>query len=364
MRNAMRAVQVPVSLLLAAALLAACSKAEPPVPPPRPVLVEFPQPLTGVASEVFPGTVRAREEADLAFRVPGKILRRMANAGQQVKAGDVLAMLDPEDAALNLKASESAVAAAEADMKLAVSEMTRNKDLLDKGFISKSVYDVRENTYRLARARFEQAQSNLAVVRNQTRYTTMTADKNGLITSVLGEAGQVVAAGQPVFRFATSGEREVAIFVPEGRVEALRKADKLSVTLWAEPGKYYPARLREVNMQADRSTRTHEARVALLEGGDAVQLGMTATVLLGARMDEAAFSVPLSALGGSKEQPAVWVVGADGKTHAVQVQVLRYLETGAIVSGALAPDMRMVSAGTHLMVEGRQVTVIERKRGD
>ena len=351
-----------VCALLAMLVLSACGKPEVSAPAPRPVLVEAPQPLNGESGEVFPGTVRAREEADLAFRVPGKILSRRVEAGQQVKAGDVLASLDPQDATLNLHAAEAAAAAAEADMKLAESELTRHKDLLDKGFISKSLYDVRENSLRLAQARHQQAQAQVAVVRNQSRYTTLTADKSGLVTAVLAEAGQVVAAGQPVFRLAAGNEREVIIHVPEGRVEALRKADKLTISLWAQAEKHYPARLREVNLQADRSTRTHEARITLLNGDAAVQLGMTATVVLGARVDAGAFIVPLSALGGTQEQAAVWIVGEDNMTHPVPVKVLRYVEQGAVIAGALNAQMKMVTAGTHLMVDGASVIALERKR--
>lgn len=344
------------------ALLNACTQEPPPEPPPRPALVEHPQPLAGQTGEVFPGAVRAREETDLGFRVAGKILKRLVEPGQQVKKGQTLATLDPEDAALNLQASEAAANAAEADLRLAESELARNKELLDKGFLSKSLYDVRENTVSLTRARLDQAKSALAVVRNQTRYNTLEADKDGLITAQMAEAGQVVGAAQPVFRLAASGGREVLIHVPEGRLDALRKS-QLNVTLWANPGKVYPGRLREANLQADRATRTHEARIAIENADADVQLGMTATVIMGSKIDAGSFIVPLTALGGATEKPAVWVVAA-GKAHSIPVQVLRYLETGAVVAGALTPQMDMVSAGAHLLVEGQAVTTRPRERNN
>ena len=349
-----------LSLMILFAVLAGCTQEAPPEPPPRPALVEHPQPLAGQTGEVFPGTVRAREETDLAFRVPGKILQRLVEPGQQVKKGQPLATLDPEDATLNLQASEAAAKAAEADLKLAESELARHKELLDKGFISKSLYDVRENTANLARARAEQAQSALAVVRNQTRYNTLAADKDGLITAQMAEAGQVVGAGQPVLRLAASGGREVLIHVPEGRLDALRKS-QLTVTLWAKPGKFYPGRMREVNLQADRSTRTHEARITVENADAEVQLGMTATVVMGSKIDAGSFIVPLTALGGTEQKPAVWIV-AGGKAQSIPVQVLRYLETGAVVAGALTPQMDMVSAGAHLLTEGQAVVTRPRER--
>ncbi|MGH8455828.1 MAG: efflux RND transporter periplasmic adaptor subunit, partial [Stenotrophobium sp.] len=344
------------------AVLHGCSSPPPPAAVPRPVLVEHPQPLASQVGEVFPGSVRAREESDLSFRVAGKILTRRVQAGETVKPGDVLATLDPQDARLNLQSAEAAQTATEADVRLAAADIKRHKDMLDKGFISKSLYDTKVNALDVVQARLDQARANVAVARNQSSYTTLTADKTGLITAVVAEAGQVVAVGQPVFKFASDSAREVVIAVPEGRIEALQKAPQLAISLWARPGKFYSGHLREVNLEADRSTRTHEARVTILDPDAAVQLGMSANVLVGEELHGSLFQLPLSALGGSKEQPAVWIVGEDGKAHEVPVTVLRYLETGAVVTGALDAKMNMVSAGTHLMTEGLAVSVIQRER--
>lgn len=344
-----------------AVMLAACHTGNEQTAAARPVLVEHPQPLAGETGEVFPGTVRAREEADLSFRVPGKILTRRANAGEQVKAGTVLATLDAVDAKLNVQAAQAAVNAAQADARLAEAELQRYQELLDKGYISKSAFELKQNTFNLTQAKLDQSRSTLAVVLNQSNYTSLVAPKAGLITSVTAEAGQVVAAGQPVFRLAVGNEREVLIHVPEGRVDVLRKADKLSVTLWSQPGKSYPARLREINLQADRSTRTHDARVSILKPDGSIDLGTTAAVILGERIEQALFIIPLSALGGTKEQPAVWVV-EKGKLRLIPVKTVRYLETGVVVAGDLKAEMNMVSAGVHLLVPDQAVTPIQRQR--
>jgi multidrug efflux system membrane fusion protein len=326
------------------------------------VVVEHAQPLAAESGEVFPGSVHAREEADLSFRIPGKILTRRIDAGAEVKAGQVLATLDPEDSKLNSAASKAALAAAEADVRLAQADLRRYQDLLHKGFISKSLFEQRQNTLELAEARRDQAQSNFAVVNNQMNYTTLAATKPGLITAVVAEAGQVVSAGQPVFRFAADNSREVVISVPEGRIEALRSAPRLSISLWAKPGKFYAGRLRTINLQADPSTRTHEARISIIDGDDAVQLGMTATVIMGERIEAALFQVPLSALAQSDGKPVVWTVTADGKAHRIAVTVVRYVEGYGIVSGVLDPGMPLVSAGVQLLLEGEAVKPVERHR--
>jgi len=172
----------------------------------------------------------------------------------------------------------------------------------------------------------------------------------------------VVAAGQPVFKFAADTSREVVISVPEGRVNSLRAASKLGVSLWANPGKMYEGRVRSINMQADPNTRTHEARISIVGSDDAVQLGMTATVYMGSRTEASLFQVPLSAVAQVDNKPVVWTVSADGKAHKIPVAVLRYVENFAVVSGGLTAGMPLISAGVQLLVEGQQVKSIERQR--
>ncbi|HVT35162.1 MAG TPA: efflux RND transporter periplasmic adaptor subunit, partial [Nevskiaceae bacterium] len=186
-------------------LLAGCGGHAEAPPGPRPVLVEHPQPLAGEAGEAFPGTVRARVEADLSFRVPGKISKRLVDAGASVKPGQVLASLDPQDAHLNIAAAGAAVVAAEADVKLAEAQLTRQKEMIARGFASQATLDVQENQAQLARAKAGQARAQLAVVKNQAVYSDLVADRAGTITAVQAETGQVVAAGQPVFQFAAQG---------------------------------------------------------------------------------------------------------------------------------------------------------------
>lgn len=357
----MRHSTIVLAFACVGALLGACSHNQVDAPTARPVLVEPPQAYAGDSGEVFPGTVHAREEAQLAFRVAGKMRTRQVDVGETVKKGQVLATLDPSDSRLNLEAARAALNAAQADVTLASADLKRYKDLLDKGYITASIYDARSNALQLAEAHRKQAQSNLAVAANQSDYTTLRAGKDGLITAVLAEAGQVVAAGQPVFGFAAQTQREVQIDVAEGRVTALQNAPTLHVSLWAHPGKLYLGKLRVINLQADSATRTHEARVTIVDADDAVQLGTTASVLMGERVDPDTYVVPLSALVKEQGQPSVWIV-SDGHAHRLAVKVIRYIENRAIVSGSLSPQMQMVSAGANLLTEGQAVHALPRQQ--
>ncbi|MCC2656610.1 MAG: efflux transporter periplasmic adaptor subunit [Panacagrimonas sp.] len=371
MRNQLDSMRIVPVIGLAIGVLAGCAAKDPPVHAPRPVVVETPQALgASGAVEAYPGSVHARIEADLSFRVPGKISQRKVDMGQKVTPGMVLAVLDPQDANLNLDAASAALKAAEADAWLAAEEERRYRDLKERGHVGQSAVDQRINTSKLAQARLDQARSQLNLAQNQSRYTRLTADRAGVVTQVMAEPGNVVSAGQPVVRVAEDGEREVWIDVPEGRLDGIAQAQKIAIEIYSRPGKRYGARVREINPQADTATRTHQARVTILDPDSAVQLGVTATVVTVDAGDGKTFRLPATALGalpGGK--PVVWTVtsapaaedGAPLETvKPVPVQVVQYLDGAVVVAGALTTQDRLVTAGVHRLVDGMRVRPIER----
>src|SRR5690606_15293361 len=205
------------ALLLAAAfslILAACGEEAATPEVIRPAIVVQPD-SAGMALTAYSGELRAQREPQLAFRIGGKLARRHVDAGDRVKANQPLAELDADDVRLQLDVARAGLRAAEADLELATSERERHQSLLERGLVGQSQFDARNNAWRLAKSRAEQARSQFDVAKNQAEYAVLRAPADGLIVSRLAEAGQVVAAGQPVFVMAEDGEREVAISLPE-----------------------------------------------------------------------------------------------------------------------------------------------------
>lgn len=356
----------PLPVLAALLALVACSAPPPPPATPRPVVVESPLRLDGALErEVLPGAIHARVEVDLSFRVGGKLAERKVDMGAHVERGALLAVLDPQDARLALAAARSGVAAADADLALARAEEQRYRDLRERNFVGQSQLDQRVNVTRLAEARLAQAKAEYDLAANQSRYTDLRADAAGVVMQILAEPGNVVSAGQPVVRFALDGEREAYVNVPESRVAALRAADRLDVEVLSNPGKRYQGRVRDIDPQADAATRTHLARITLVDADAAVQLGATATVLLGNAGGATSFRLPATALGNTAEsQATVWRVTGEGGAQVVEpvpVEVLRYLDGSVLVSGELSPDDRLVTAGVHRLAQGMQVQAIDRR---
>lgn len=346
-------ITLPASLFFAATLLlSGCQAGDPPVVAKRSVLVE-PASRAVTQSGIYTGEIRARHEFDLAFRIAGKLAARLVDAGAEIKPGQPLAKLDPADIELAASAARAQLAAAASDLATAQAERQRYADLLARKFVSQAAFEVKENAFRSSQARLEQARVQSRISGNQVGYGTLRSEFPAVITAVLADSGQVLSAGQPVFRLARPEEKEVLIAVPESRLAELRTAKTLTVNLWAEPKIHLTGELRELAPAADPTTRTYAARIRIHHPPPEVRLGMTARVALGLAADSA-LRVPLSALVDQGNGAQVWVV-SNGQAELRAVQVKQFGESDAIISQGLQVGELVVVAGTSQLVSGLAV---------
>jgi len=349
-------------LPMAAFTLIACSPAAPPEEPVRSVKVMTVRAASLNATQEFSGEVRPRIESRLGFRVAGKLVRREVELGQRVKAGQVLARLDPQDYRLAADAAQAQFGAAVTNRDLAAADFQRFKELREQNFISGAELERRDAALKSAQAQVDQAQAQLTSQRNQGSYTTLVADAAGVVTAVEAEPGQVVSAGQPVVRVAQDGPRDAVFAVPEDKLAIMRQGSAVNVRIW--PGQTQLAgRVREVSASADPVTRTYQVKVAL-EGRQAPPLGATVTVFPKLRSEQrmAAIKLPTSALRQDGQATAVWVL--DPKTMTVQsrpVQIATADGNEAVLAGGLQEGQLVVSAGVHVLSPGQKVTIYREK---
>ena len=353
----------PVTFLCVLSLMATCAGCgDKPQVVPEPRLVNVVRVAIGSTnSDVgYSGEVRARYETNLGFRVPGKIVARNVEIGGIVKKSDVLARLDPEDQQLNTRGAQSQLAAAKSEYEQSKADLERYTDLYKKEFISKAEFDRRQNAYNVAKARLDQAQAQLAVTKNQTGYTELAADHAGVVTSILIEVGQVVAAGQTIMKLARTDDREVIISIPENRLSELSAARQIDISLWADPAKIYKGKLREVSPSADPITRTYAAKISVLNADPAMKLGMTANVYLRGVQRSVSVMLPATALFQDNGHAAVWIVDkATSQVKLVPVEVGEYVEDKVAVLSGLTPGDMVVRAGVHKLFSGEKVRAHE-----
>jgi len=346
------------SLALLAVALAGCNDqvAQKPAPT-RPVLVATAHYEAETPERSFVGTIKPRIEADMGFRVPGKVAKRLVEVGQTVEVGQPLATLDEVDLKLQAEQAVAEFTAATGVVAQAVAAETRAKDLKAKGWTTDAQLDSAKAAADEARARLNRAERSVELTKNSLSYATLEADARGVVTATLIEPGQVVAAGQTAIRVARFAEKEAVVAIPETLV-GRAKSGTATVTLWSEPDKKYEARLREISPSADPATRTYLAKFSLPGAGDKVELGMTATLTLADPATMRVARLPLSALFDQGDKPSFYVVDDKGDVTLRPVQVKAYESNDVVVTGGVDEGAKVVALGVQKLDPTMKVKVV------
>ena len=359
------------ALLIASALsaLLACGKTELKEAPVHAVKVlTIAADQSGQSAESYAGEVRARVESKLSFRVGGKLLTRPAQLGQAVRAGQLLAQIDPRDYQLGAQAAQAQMQSALTSRDLAAADLKRFEAMRAQGFVSDAQLERYAAQFKAADAQLSQAKAQASVQGNQASYGNLYADRAGVITGVYAEAGQVLAAGQPVVQLAEDGSRDAAFNLPEDAGKSLPVGSAVTVFAWsaqggegAEAAAQWPGRVRELAVSADPLTRTFAVKVAIETGpASAPPLGTTVRIVpknTPKTNELAQILLPLSALVRESAGTSVWLY-AD-KTNTVHK---RAVKTGGIVGNqvqilsGLAAGETVVVAGVHALTDGQHVS--------
>ncbi len=338
-------------------LLAACSKPAPLPDPVRAVRTLTVQAGSANLQHEYPAEVRARAESRPAFRVGGKLVRRMVNVGDMVKAGQALAEIDPVDLRLGQDAARAALAAAQAQLAFAEAEFKRYATLRAQGFISGADLERRESALQATRSQTAQAIAQAKLQSNQAAYAVLKAEVPGIVTAVDAEPGAVLGAGAPVLRLAHDGPRDAVFSVPEDRAAdmraALGRAGAVQLKPWGSAATA-AATVREVAAAADPVTRTFLVRADI--GRTALRLGQTATVLVATPPVPGVIKLPLTAVFEQGGQTSVWLV--DRAAMTVQPQPIAVAGADGnlvVVAGGLQPGQAVVTAGVHALTPGQVV---------
>ncbi|WP_150621839.1 efflux RND transporter periplasmic adaptor subunit [Pandoraea horticolens] len=367
---------------IAAASLAACSRKAPPEAPPRPVVAVAAKLTEQTPIASLPAQIEARYSTPLSFRVAGKIVDRSVRLGDAVKAGQIVARLDPADLSKNAASARAQLDAAQHQLDYATQTVMRDRAQAKENLIAPAQLEQSENAYASALAQRNQASQQAALASDQLGYGNLKADREGVITAEQADTGQNVSAGQAVYQLAWTGDVDVITDVPEVALSALRVGQTATVSLPAVPGKTWQARVREVSPAADPMSRTYRAKLSLLSPGPDVKLGMTANVAFAQALtspatatigapaaasgtaasttvaDAQPITLPSTALFHDGNQPAVWVVKQDDTLVLRRVKVARYGERTVTVAGGIQPGERIVWQGVHTVTAGEKVRVI------
>ncbi|MDT3722545.1 efflux RND transporter periplasmic adaptor subunit [Pseudomonas oryzihabitans] len=337
-------------------VLAGCSNDDETPPPIRPVAT-MTLSAPPLQREVFAGSIQARYESVLGFRVGGRMTRRLLDVGAPVRRDQLLAALDPTDQDNALRSREGQAADAEAQWRDARNDARRQQQLFDQGVGSRSQLDQALTRLHTLEASREQALSAERQARDQRNYAELYSDFEGVITAWQAEVGQVVSAGQPVVRVARPDIREAVLDLPAQAIGHLAPEREMTVRMALDPEVAVVGKVREIEPQADATTRTRRVRLTLNDPPEALRIG---TLVQGELELPAAqgLALPVQALRRQGDQTMVWVVEGQGQQAQVRqrpVQVLREADGQAWIGSGLSTGERVVVAGVNSLEEGQRV---------
>jgi RND family efflux transporter MFP subunit len=299
----------------------------------------------------FPGKVIAGKEADITFKVSGKLQNLPVKEGQAVAKGAVIAKLDQKD-------FKFAYNKQLASFKETQASFARAEELIKNKYISRSDYDKKKKAFDVAKADLDIAKTNLD-------YTTLTAPFAGEIAKVYVDNYQNVQVKEQIVKLQNLEFLEVKINVPERL--AIKKTDvetlDIQVIIDADSTKSYPAEITEISTQADAATQTYEATVRLARPTDLNVLpGMTAVVKVTAILkgtSKAAtdtFKVPADALFTNEEKETfVWTINAEKRLEKKAIVTEEFEGDFVVVKSGLQSGDQIVIAGVNFLREGMLV---------
>ncbi|MBN8490526.1 MAG: efflux RND transporter periplasmic adaptor subunit [Burkholderiales bacterium] len=356
------------------ALLAGCAReVEAPPPEIRPVRTITVAPRAADNTVALTGTVQAQNEINLSFRIDGRLVERLVEVGDNVRPGQLIARLDPQNEESSLQSVRAQLAGANAQLVEARSNYERMRDLVAEDAVSRAQYEQAKALLQSAEAQILSLQGQVSLAQNRLSYTRLVSEVAGVVTARGPEPGEVVGAGRMVVQVAREGARDAVFDVPAqikdsapldpqivvspGRPAG--SARDLNVALAMDPQVTALGRVREVSPRADPVTGTFAVRVRLIDPPPAMRLGSTVTGRM--KLDgPPAIEVPATALVRADGKTAVWVVDKASGTVSLRTIELGNADANSVqvAAGLKAGDV-VVTAGVQALRPGQKVRLLE-----
>ncbi len=344
-------------LLLALALgLAACGPEETETEAkPRPVRVVTVEEAAGGTEVSIAGTIEANEQADIGFRIGGRLVERLVNVGDVVAPGQEIARLDAGDEENSLRAAEANLAAANGQLSEARVNYDRQRQLYQRQIAARAAFERAEQVFTTAAAAADAAQAQVSIARRRLDDTVLLADAAGVVTAIGAETGEVVPAGRMIVQVARDNGLDAVLNVPAAILEASTPDPEVTVTLSINPRVTAQGRVREVAPRADPVTGTFRIRVGLIDPPAEMRLGST-VVALAHFGGEGGIEIPATALTRADGEPAVWVVDPASNTVSLRgIGIDRFSPSSVRVADGLQVGDIVVTAGVQVLRPGQEV---------
>lgn len=335
------------------------------------------QPASNVHLLSLPGEARAWSASTIYARVSGYLKKWCADIGDEVKEGQVLAIIETPELDQQLAAAKARVQAdraqiglAEARQKFCQVTLARFKDA-PKGVVSDLERDEKQADFETATAKLHAAQADLAVAQAEVdrlqamlSFAKVTAPFDGVITERHTDIGDLVTAGSTanttaLFRITQSKKVRVFVDVPQELAPRIHAGDAVSATAREYPRRSFDGVVARTSRAINRTTKNLRVEVDVHNDDLAILPGMYLQVQLQTRARHPALQIPASAMSFRTGGPQVAIVGPDGKVTFRNVRIHRDLGTLVEIRDGLAPHERVALNISNQVVEGDVVKAVE-----
>ena len=339
----------------------------------------------------YTGLAKAQQQARLSFKVGGTINRIPVKVGDQVKRGQVLAILDATDyqisytqslanvqnAKAQIESAQAQVESAKTNYLTAQSNYQRFEKLYETNSISLSDFEQAKSSYQSAEAAYKAAQTQVTAAEasknssesmaksasNQVNYTKITAPFSGIITAINVEANEVVGQGNPILEINSVGNPDIEIGVPENTISEIKNNQKVTVQFNSIGSQKFQGIVHEIGYSS--SGTTYPVTIRLTDSDPRIRPGMPASATFthaGNHGVDNALLVPASAVGEDGNGNFVYIIQSNNEQHFCKKQSVKVGSLNdagfEIVSGLNNGD-KVASAGLNVLREGMEVSLFQ-----
>lgn len=300
------------------------------------------------ASYQSTAALEAPNEAQVVAKTSGVLLRLLVEEGDTVKAGQVLAKIDPERTQLEVRRAESLLRKLEADL-------SRSKELFERKLIAADLYEKIRYDVDTQRAIYDMARLELS-------YTDIVAPISGVIAQRMVKVGNLIQLNSPLFRVVDVSQLEVTLNVPEREIATMRESAPVSLTVDALPGMVFPGHISRISPVIDAGSGTFRV-VCQIDHDARLRPGMFGRVAVAFDQRENVLVVPRLALLEGDGEPAVYrVEGNVAQRTVVQVGYM----SGSVVEirEGLTDGERVITTGKVAVRDGATVEVLNAEKAD
>lgn len=290
-------------------------------------------------SASYSGTapLEAPAEAQVVAKTSGVLLRLMTEEGEQVKAGQVLARIDPERLRLELQRNEAMLRKLQA-------EYARAEELFERKLLAADAHEKLRFDLATQRAAFEMAKLELS-------YTDVVAPIDGVVAQRMVKTGNLIQVNQAMFRIVDISRLEAVLNVPERELATLKAGQPVQLRVDAAPGARFDGSIDRVSPVVDPASGTFRVVAAFSDASGTLKPGMFGRLDVVYDERSQALTVPREALIEGEGQPAVFVV-RDGRAVRTPVELGHINGKLAEIRGGLAEGDRVVTTGKVTLRDG------------